>query len=215
MTGRSPRPGEAARSYGGRSLADRRADRRARFHEAGVELFGTVGFARVTISALCTEAGLSRRQFYEEFSGSEDLMTEIYDVIQQMTRERVTEAVRAADRSDLSVVAHAAIAAYIDAVATDPRLVRCLFVEVGGISETMEKHRVAGRDDWAGYIADVVASLPNSPCRTIDYRATAFIGSLIAVVHRWATSEQRPDRSEIIDLLSDMLLRLAADEETT
>ncbi|WOC12087.1 TetR/AcrR family transcriptional regulator [Gordonia sp. MP11Mi] len=214
MTSRSPRPGEAARSYGGRSLADRRADRRARFHEAGLQLFGTVGFARATISALCAEAGLSRRQFYEEFSGSEDLMTEIYDGIQGMARGRVTAAVVAAGRSDLSVVAHAAITAYIDAVATDPRLVRCLFIEVGGISETMEKHRIAGRDDWAKYIAYLVASLPNSSCRTIDYRATAFIGSLTAVVHRWATSEERPARSEIIELLSDMLLRLVADKET-
>lgn len=193
---------------------DRRADRRDRFREAGLQLFGTVGFARVTISSLCAEAGLSRRQFYEEYSGSEELMVEIYDDIQAMARDRVAEAISTADHSNLRSVAHAAMTAYIDAVADDPRYVRCLFVEAGGISETMENHRIEGRTEWASYIAEVVATLPGSGDEPIDYRATAFIGSLTAVVHRWATSDVRPDRADVVDLLSDMLLCLAVPGET-
>ncbi|MCF8571556.1 TetR/AcrR family transcriptional regulator [Gordonia sp. HY002] len=210
MTGDAP-GGADRRSYGGRSLADRRADRRDRFRAAGLELFGTVGFARTTISALCAEAGLSRRQFYEEYSGSEELMVEIYDEIQSTTRDRVAEAVRAADHSDVDAVAHAAMTAYIDTVATDPRSVRCLFVEAGGISETMEKHRISGRDEWSAYLAEVIGILPTASSRRIDYGATAFIGSLTAVIHRWATSDDRPDHDEIVALLARQLVQLATE----
>ncbi|MGO3325005.1 TetR/AcrR family transcriptional regulator [Gordonia sp. (in: high G+C Gram-positive bacteria)] len=207
-------PGEAPdRSYGGRSLPDRRADRRKRFRDAGLELFGTVGFARTTISALCAEAGLSRRQFYEEYSGSEELMVEIYDEIQSTTRDRVDQAVLAADHADLDVVAYAAMSAYIDSVATDPRSVRCLFVEAGGISETMEKHRIAGRDDWSKYLVSAIGMLPGTRRWTIDYRATAFIGSTTAVIHRWATSDERPDRAEIVALLAHLLVQFATDDD--
>ena len=204
--------GAARRSYGGRSLSDRRADRRDRFREAGLELFGTVGFARTTISALCAEAGLSRRQFYEEYSGSEELMVEIYDEIQSTTRDRVAEAILAADHTDLDAVAHAAMTAYINTVATDPRSVRCLFVEAGGISETMERHRIAGRDEWSKYLAD--AMLPSASGRAIDYGATAFIGAVTAVIHRWATSDDRPDHDEIVALLAHQLVQLATDGDS-
>ncbi|MBB4134310.1 TetR/AcrR family transcriptional regulator [Gordonia humi] len=200
---------DGVRSYGGRPVADRRAERRERFRAAGLELFGTLGFAQVTISALCAEAGLSRRQFYEEYSGSEELLTEIYDRIQATARERVTAAALTTAHADLHDVARAAMNAYLDAVATDPRYVRCLFVEAGGVSEKMEAHRVAGRDDWARYVTAAIATLPTTTCTPSEYRATAFVGALVSVVHRWATADERPDRAYIVDLLSDLLLELA------
>jgi len=200
---------DGARWYGGRPVADRRAERRERFRAAGLELFGTVGFAQVTISALCAEAGLSRRQFYEEYSGSEELLAEIYDRIQATAREKVTAAALTIDHTDLRDVARATMNAYLDTVATDPRYVRCLFVEAGGISEKMEAHRVAGHDEWARHMTAIIALLPSTTCIPSEYRATAFIGSLVSVVHRWATADERPDRAHIVDLLTDLLVELA------
>ncbi|WP_353109606.1 TetR/AcrR family transcriptional regulator [Gordonia sp. (in: high G+C Gram-positive bacteria)] len=202
-----------ARSYRGQSLADRRADRQARFKAAGLELFGTLGFARVTISALCAEAGLSRRQFYEEYSGSEELLTEIYQGIQTTALERVSNAIADSDHTDVYGVAQNAMRAYLDAVAGDSRIVRCAFIEIGGISEAMESHRILSRDQWARYMDTMIASLPGTTSKPIDYSATAFIGSMTAVVHRWATADPQPDREMVVDLLADLLIRIAVDPD--
>ncbi len=203
----------SSRSYRGRSLADRRADRRERFQAAGLELFGTLGFARVTISALCAEAGLSRRQFYEEYSGSEELLTEIYQGIQESALAMVSAAIADSDTDDLRTIARDAMRAYLDAVARDQRIVRCAFVEIGGISEAMESHRIRSREEWARYMGMMIASLPGTTSEPIDYNATAFIGSMTAVVHRWATADPRPDREQIVDLLADLLVRIAVDSD--
>lgn len=202
------------RSYAGRSLADRKIERRGRFREAGLELFGTLGFSQVTVSAICTEAGLSRRQFYEEYTGRESLLAEIYDSIQLQTRDAVIAAVTSSVTDaefDIATVARAAVTAYIDTITTDPRNIRCSFIEVGGVSDEVEHHRLAGRETWAGFIADTISSVPGTTARKIDYEATAYIGALTSVVHRWGTSDPRPDRSEVVDLLTGMLVHLALD----
>ncbi|EGD54110.1 TetR/AcrR family transcriptional regulator [Gordonia neofelifaecis] len=203
--------GGSKRSYAGRTVAERRAERRERFRTAGLELFGTLGFSSVTVTALCAEAGLSRRQFYEEYSGREELLTEIYDEIQNRARTTVVEAVLALDSPTPREAARAAVDAYIEAIATDPRAIRCSFIEVGGVSAAVEAHRLAGRVTWAKFIADTISLVPGTTGRDVDYAATAFIGALTSVVHRWGTSDPRPDRSEIADLLSDILIRIAID----
>ncbi len=44
---------DSARVYGGRSADERKAERRDRFIEAGLEIFGTIGFQQGTVSAIC------------------------------------------------------------------------------------------------------------------------------------------------------------------
>lgn len=65
------------RSYRGKAAGDRSAERHLRFKEAGLELFGTHGFAITTVKALCTEAGLTERYFYESFENREALFLEV------------------------------------------------------------------------------------------------------------------------------------------
>lgn len=202
------------RSYAGRTLADRKAERHERFQAAGLDLFGTIGFSQVTISAICTEAGLSRRQFYEEYTGRETLLAEIYDAIQGQARDAVVAAVlslSSVEKPDIRAIATAAIEAYVDTIATDSRYIRCSFIEVGGVSDEVEQHRLNGRETWARFIADTISMVPGTTSRDLDYAATAYIGALTSVVHRWGTSDPRPDRSEIIQLLTDLLVQLAVD----
>lgn len=61
------------RNYRGKAAEDRSQERRARFVEAGLELFGTTDFAAATVKSLCVEAGLTERYFYESFAHREEL----------------------------------------------------------------------------------------------------------------------------------------------
>ena len=53
----------AERRWGGTTLEDRAAARRAALIEAGVELLGTVGAEGVTVRAACRATRLSERYF--------------------------------------------------------------------------------------------------------------------------------------------------------
>ena len=49
--------------------------------EAGIELFGTRGYANTPVKAICEEAGLTERYFYEAFDDREDLLDEIFTAV--------------------------------------------------------------------------------------------------------------------------------------
>jgi AcrR family transcriptional regulator len=53
-----------SRRYGGLSAGERRAGRRARLLEAGLEFYGMLGFRHTTIPQLCSSAGVTARHFY-------------------------------------------------------------------------------------------------------------------------------------------------------
>lgn len=68
-----------ARTYGGLSEAERVIDRRERFLEAGLEVFGSLGIRGATVRKLCKAAGLTERYFYESFTDTDALFCAVYD----------------------------------------------------------------------------------------------------------------------------------------
>lgn len=69
------------RRWRGKTADERRKERRDLLVEAGVELFGTNGYAKTSVKAVCDEAGLTERYFYEAFDDREDLLSGIYDML--------------------------------------------------------------------------------------------------------------------------------------
>lgn len=69
----------AGRRYGGRDAAQRQQERRTRLIQAGLDLFGTAGFAAASVKQVCSHAGLTERYFYESFRDREDLLAGVYN----------------------------------------------------------------------------------------------------------------------------------------
>ncbi|MDY6808159.1 MAG: TetR/AcrR family transcriptional regulator [Actinomycetota bacterium] len=204
----------AQRSYRGRPVTERRADRQDRFMAAGLEVFGTQGYAQGTVSAICAAAGLSRRQFYELFDSREDLLIAVYDMIHAQARAAVLAAFTdvGGPRLSLEDRVRPAIAAFFDSVATDPRRMRVAFVEIGGVSARVESHRVQSRAQWTeffGVAAAEIGGLDESPFG-FTYEAAAFIGALTEAGHLWTSSTDRPHRDDVIDMLVAVIVALAA-----
>lgn len=61
-----------SRIYGGVEANLREEDRRKKLIEAGLEAFGTKGYAKTNIKTICKLAGLTERYFYESFRHKED-----------------------------------------------------------------------------------------------------------------------------------------------
>jgi AcrR family transcriptional regulator len=196
------------RVYGGRAVADRRADRRKRFLAAATELFGTAGYTATSVPQVCRAASLSTRQFYQEFTDREDLLRTLYDQLQDRAMDRVGEATLAAiaGGAPLDAVLDAGIRAFLAAY-TDPRLTRISFVEVVGVSAAFEDHRQANRERWAELLSGAVAAagaqgLSVSSATALQW--TAFIGAVNAVVVERARNPSLTDE-ELLHAIGTLL----------
>ena len=86
----------AGQRYGGRTAEERRAERRERLLDAGLELFGTQGYANTSIEALCAATRLNPRYFYESFPTREALLRAVYDRHMEHLARTVAAALEAA-----------------------------------------------------------------------------------------------------------------------
>ena len=107
-----------------------RAHRR-RLLEAMASSVALKGYAATTISDIVREAGVSRRTFYEQFATRSDCLIALYEA----ASERALTVLRSAlDRQrpwqpQLDQV----LEAYLDSLATNPALLRTLYVEIWGL----------------------------------------------------------------------------------
>src|SRR3954453_8680360 len=86
--------------YGGKSAEERQAERRRRFLDAALQLFGdTPGFRGTTVAALSEAAGLSTRQFYEAFRTLEDALAALHLQVNDWAEQAALAAL--ADAADL------------------------------------------------------------------------------------------------------------------
>jgi AcrR family transcriptional regulator len=123
-----------ARPYGGVSADDRRADRRARLIEAGLEVLGDRGWAGTTVRGVCAEAGLSERYFYESFGDGDRLLAAIFDSVASDAAKAVLTAVEAAPH-DAAAKARAGIDAFVRMLAEHPRRARAMLVLVNHLAQ--------------------------------------------------------------------------------
>ncbi|PXY19280.1 TetR/AcrR family transcriptional regulator [Prauserella muralis] len=189
------------RVYGGRSTADRRAERRRRLLDAGLEQFGTAGYAATSIEKLCAVAGVSTRNFYEEFPSREALLTALYDEVHERALRRVADAFASAAGEPLARRVELAVWAYITATAQDPRWARLSSVEIVGVSEAVERHRLAWRDRWVRFLeaeARRAVERGEAMSRNFHLSAVALIGAVNELVYHWANCEHRIPVDEVV-----------------
>lgn len=132
--------GTNERTWRGQTIGERRSERRQRLIEAGIELFGTRGYTNTPVKAICDEAGLTERYFYEAFDDREDLLSVIYDrVIGDCARATVTALDNSGD--DLADSMRAGLTAFARELTRDSRRARIQEIEVVGVSPEMEVKR--------------------------------------------------------------------------
>ena len=150
MTGRLRAP---TGRYGGKSAEERQAERRRRFLDAGLQLFGDgPGYRGTTVAALSEAAGLSTRQFYEEFRTLEDVLAALHLQVNDWAEEAALAGLAEADGLPIAERATAAFRAYAANVTGDPRRLRITFVEIIGVSPRLERQRLARRSRWIDFI---------------------------------------------------------------
>jgi AcrR family transcriptional regulator len=204
-------PGRKQTLHRGRTIEERRAERRAALLGAALELFGTKGYASTSIEELCSTSYVTARYFYEEFENREGLLLALYD---QVTAQ-VSAAVLAVDvgpgPDHVEVATRARVAAFVHAVTDDERVARVLLLESGAGSAALEARRRDAHSFFAAFVAE--RSFPYLEAGEIEERdfellALLFVGAVNEAVTHWVTTApaERREIEHVIDTVTEMYL---------
>ena len=192
----------SGRDYGGRTAQARRADRRERLLSAGLELFGTSGFRATSIDRLCSRANVSTRNFYEEFISREALLMALYEQVNEAALAAIHTARAKADADGAPTGERLGrlIRAYVRSTSDDPRRTRVIYVEIVGVSPTVEELRQKYRDKLREVVileAERAVRQGEALDRDFLLPAMAFIGAVNELVYQWTLRGRQPPVDEI------------------
>jgi AcrR family transcriptional regulator len=199
------------RRYGGKSAPERRAERRERLLDAGLELFGTRGYGATTIEAICGEAHLNPRYFYAEFKTRETLLQAVYDRHVYAVYEIVMRALAEAPPEPRARL-EASLHAFIDGTLADPRAARINYFEMVGVSHELETHR---REVLRGYGAMVVQQIEEltrgRPARGLNLQLTAMalVSATDGLITDWMMDPTRASHDEIVATVVEIFTTVA------
>ncbi|WP_433680805.1 TetR family transcriptional regulator [Nocardia sp. CA-119907] len=205
--------GAAKRTYGGVSAEERRAQRRTTLLDAALEIIGTQGIAKLTVSGLCAQAGLNERYYYESFDSRDAVLAALVDRIAEEMAATIVGALQAAP-ADTRAKAHAAISAGIHLLTDDPRKAHVALVAGMATPElrarTNQTVRVFARLVAAEGI-DFYGITDPDPDPTIDFRATYLVGGLVQTLTAWLQDDLPLTRDELIEHTTDVFVLLGED----
>ena len=188
------------RTYGGVSAAQRQEDRREQLLAAGLEVLATEGWPGATVRAICREAELTSRFFYESFESVEELASELFDRALATANEAVVAAVGNASR-DPHERNRVAIETFVRELTADPRIGRLVFVEALGNDVLARRRRTA-----LGAIAEALLAgkgrSRRPPGASATYRhtvATVLVGGLAELLVAWMNGDVDAGLAQLVD----------------
>jgi AcrR family transcriptional regulator len=119
------------------------ASQRARMLDAITRAVAHKGYARVTVGDVVSEAGVSRRTFYEQFKDKEDCFLAAYTTgTDALIKEMVEASLGVGNDADWREVLEIAIDSYVRGLAADPEFARTFLVDVLGAGHAAVELRV-------------------------------------------------------------------------
>ncbi|MCW2511983.1 MAG: hypothetical protein JWR11_1025 [Mycobacterium sp.] len=195
------------RPYGGVQARDRVAERRRKLLDAGLELLGgSDDPADLTVRALCSEAGITARYFYESFADKDELVAAVFDGVIADIAATTQAAVAAAPREEQN---RAGIANLVRVIADDARVGRLLFnprltnavlarkrAEVGGVFALLSGEHAATayqlpQHDWVKALAHFI------------------VGGVGQTINAWVSGDLVMTQGKLVDQLARIVDELA------
>lgn len=196
------------RPYRGVEAADRLALRRTQLLTAGLDLLGTEGAegADLTVRAVCGQAGLAARYFYESFTDKNHFIAAVYDWVIAGIAASTQAAVAAVPVAEQT---QSAMANVVHTIAEDPRIGRLLFSSELS-NEVLARKRVESTAFFALLLGQHAGDTLH--LRDNDYiRATAHfaVGGVAQTISAWLAGAVRFTPEQLIDQLRTILDALA------
>ena len=173
------------RRYSGQSFEDRQSDRRDRLVHAALLVAGRFGLDGTSVAAICAEAGLTARYFYESFPNREAIFVEAYRLAQQELLSRMGEA---KDRKD---PARAALTGFFAALQSQPGLARVFLIDLDDHGGAMRMASFEG----AAKLRKAFGLKATHPLTV-----AGVIGAVVDVAKRWIESEFAEPVEKVVEI---------------
>ncbi|ABM98757.2 TetR family transcriptional regulator [Burkholderia pseudomallei] len=197
------------RPYGGIAPEARAAERRDALIRAGTRIFGTVGFRRATVRAICQEAKLNDRYFYAAFDGTEALLRCTYEHHAEQLRASVKRAVDAlgGSRDGLEARVDAGLAAFF-AFLRDACAARVLLLEVMGVSAETDATYQQNLREFGRMIISLAGGVSEDADTRADQRiiGIALVGALTNAGAAWLLTGYRDPEEKMVRNCRKVLL---------
>ncbi|WP_245713482.1 TetR/AcrR family transcriptional regulator [Nocardia vaccinii] len=153
-----------------------------------MDLFAVQGFWGTSIEQICQSAYVGTKAFYEHFESKEACYSALLDQVTAHTQQQVAEQAAAVAELPWSQRSPVVIAAFVHAIADDPRVAAVAFGQAGGISPVVERQRRRYRRSAAAFL-DAQWSGDPDPDQERQRRRLALalgaIGGLFELVIDW------------------------------
>jgi AcrR family transcriptional regulator len=204
------------RVYGGVHADLRETGRRKKLLGAGLEAFGTQGYARTNIKTICRLAGLTERYFYESFGSKEDLLSALYHELvegQMMDSLGIFEE----PGRDPFDAASLSLRTFLQSFQLDPRRAQVQLFEILGVSPGIDRQYRDAMRLLALMVKEFMASVfPGIPEEGWNGSIvpTALAGSIILIAHEWVLDGFVTPLDDIIAQCMDLFMALGRHLET-
>jgi AcrR family transcriptional regulator len=169
------------------------------------------GYPAVGIGEIVRRAGVSRRTFYEHFSGKEECFLASYEVAARELRRRIEDAID--PTADWLTQVDAMLHAYLSALSEDPVAGRAFLVEIEAVGPRARSRRRQSLHGFADFLKQAHARVRGADPDDNPMPDRLYVGLAHAVSElareQLDTSPERP----LTDLRDDVLLLFMATTE--
>jgi AcrR family transcriptional regulator len=197
------------RPYRGVEAADRVAERRRRFLEAGLDILGSDSdLSELTVRGICRRAGVALRYFYESFADKDDFVGQIYDWVIADIAATTQAAVAAAPVKEQT---QAGIANIVRTVAADTRVGGLLFSSQVSNPVVIRK-RAESFALMAMLTFQHVGTLGAHDNARTKAASHFVVGGVSQTITAWLAGDVQLEPDELVDQLALIIGQLAAPE---
>ncbi|HTY28241.1 MAG TPA: TetR/AcrR family transcriptional regulator, partial [Mycobacterium sp.] len=189
--------------YRGVEASERLNQRRRRLLDAGLDLFGADRpESELTVRAVCKQAGLTARYFYESFTDKDEFVGAVFDSVVAGLAATTQAAVAAAPAAEQN---RAGVANIVRSVEQDPRIGRLLFSAQISNPTVVRKRQGLG-PLFAMLGGQHVETTLNVPA---DDRIKAFanfvVGGVGQTISGWLAGDVGLTPAELVDQITAMI----------
>ncbi len=199
--GRSSAGRRRSGQYAGKSASTRERERRTRLLAAGTRLIGRHGFAATSIDAICAEASLTKRYFYQAFEGREALLIAAYE---EANRDFVQAIMQAAapHLEDARKLVRSGLQASFGWVAQHPDEARLIMLEAIAVRGLIGQVYGERYDEFVSLLVGFTKPFlkdggPGDA--TLRVMAKAAVGAIMHLCQGWIATGFRQPTEQLVD----------------
>jgi len=173
------------RRYSGQSFEDRQTERRAKLVKAAALVASRSGFDGTSVAAICAEAGLTARYFYESFPSREAIFVEAYRAVQDELLNRMKAPTGGGDAT------RRALTGFYAAIQSSPGVARVFLIDLDDHGGAMRMASFEG----AQKLAKAFGLKATHPLMV-----AGIIGAIVDIAKRWIESDFAEPVEKVVEI---------------